>query len=107
MEICSFHASFDFRNTILREANSTDPASSPSPNLGKPRSSRKSKSAKENDFPFYLTFISFESKPSLAMAAKLKSRLIDLVADLVILWVLGCCLVLKFSLCFYYTQQIK
>ena len=29
------------------------------------------------------------------------------LTDLVIPWVLGCCLALKFSLYFYYTQQIK
>ncbi|KAK4585605.1 hypothetical protein RGQ29_023027 [Quercus rubra] len=63
------------RNAILREANSTDPASSPSPSSAKPRSSRKSKSAKENAPPFDLTSITSESKPSPAMAAKLKSPL--------------------------------
>ena len=39
--------------------------------------------------------------------ARCRKSLTDLVADLVIPWVLGCCLVLKFSLYFYYTQQIK
>ena len=72
MEICSFHASFDFQNAILREANSTDLASSPSPSSTKPRPSRKSKSAKENALPFDLTSIPFESKPSPATTAKLK-----------------------------------
>ncbi|KAK7845564.1 kinesin-like protein kin-12a [Quercus suber] len=63
------------RNAILREANSADPASSPSPSSAKPRPSRKSKSAKENAPPFDLTSIPSESKPSPAMAAKLKSPL--------------------------------
>ena len=39
--------------------------------------------------------------------ARCRKSLTDLVADLVIPWVLVCCLALKFSLYFYYTQQIK
>ena len=35
--------------------------------------------------------------------ARCRKSLTDLVADLVIPWVLGCCLALKFSLYFYYT----
>nr|POE80429.1 hypothetical protein CFP56_10646 [Quercus suber] len=64
-----------FRNVILREAKSTDPASLPSRSSAKSRPSWKSKSAKENAPPFDLTSIPSESKPSPAMVAKLKSPL--------------------------------
>ena len=63
------------KNAILREANSTDSVSSLSPSSAKPHLSRKSKLAKENAPSFDLTSIPSESKPSPAMAAKLKSPL--------------------------------
>uniref|UniRef100_A0A2N9EP67 Uncharacterized protein n=1 Tax=Fagus sylvatica TaxID=28930 RepID=A0A2N9EP67_FAGSY len=62
------------QTAILRKAHSTDPLSTLSPSLAKPRPYRKAKLAKENAPPSVPNSMAYDSKQSPAMAATLKSH---------------------------------